>query len=261
MLLRDIIDIIESVAPLSSQEAWDNSGLQIGEKEASVSSVLLCTDVTDAIVDEALAEQVDLIISHHPLLFHGLKTIQCQTMQERAVVRCIRAGISIYSSHTPMDCYIDGVSGEMAKRLGLSDYRILHPTANEQTGLGVIGSLDCPMPFSALLERTKTAFRTTAIRYIPPREGEDALISCIAMCGGAGAEFMDDAIEQGAQLFISADWKHHQFIENAGRIAMMDIGHFESEQYAKDVVYRLLDGHGLRLIKAQADESPVRAYV
>ncbi|MGN0239176.1 MAG: Nif3-like dinuclear metal center hexameric protein [Paludibacteraceae bacterium] len=259
MLLKDIIHIIESAAPLSNQESWDNSGLQIGDKEASVSSVLLCTDVTDAIVDEAIAKQVDLIISHHPLLFHGLKTIQGLTMQERAVIRCIRAGISIYSSHTAMDCYLHGVSGRLAEHLGIAHYRILHPTLNDQTGYGVIGELPTPLPFSELLQRTKTALGAAAIRYIPPQGGEATLVSRIALCGGAGAEFIDDAIHQQADVYLSADWKHHQFIENAGRIGIMDVGHFESEQFTKEAVAFLLAGCGLTLHLAAADRSPVKA--
>ena len=259
MLLKDIINIIESAAPLSNQEAWDNSGLQIGDKEASVSSVLLCTDVTDAIVDEAIEKQVDLIISHHPLLFHGLKTIQGQTMQERAVIRCIRAGISIYSSHTAMDCYLRGVSGKLAEHLGITQYRILHPTLNDQTGYGVIGDLPTPLPFSDLLQLAKTALGAAAIRYIPPQGDEATLVSRIAMCGGAGAEFIEDAIRQLADVYLSADWKHHQFIENAGRIGIMDVGHFESEQFTKEAIASLLAGTSLTLHLAAADRSPVKA--
>lgn len=261
MLLKDIINIIESVAPLSIQEEWDNSGLQIGDKEASVSSVLLCTDVTDSIVDEAIEKNCQLIISHHPLLFHGLKTIQGQTMQERAVIRCIRQGISIYSSHTPMDCWLHGVSGRMAEKLGILSYRILHPTADEQTGFGVIGELDNALLFSELLKLTKTAYGCAAVRYIPPRNGEETMVKRIAMCGGAGAEFIDDAIAQGADAYISADWKHHQFLENAGRIGILDVGHFESEQFTKETIAQLIleQTDELELILAEADKSPVKA--
>lgn len=261
MLLKDIINIIESVAPLSNQEEWDNSGLQIGDKEASVSSVLLCTDVTDSIVDEAIAKGSQLIISHHPLLFHGLRTIQGQTMQERVVIRCIRAGIAVYSSHTPMDCWLHGVSGKMAEKLGMSDYRILHPTRDSETGFGVIGRLPSPVPFAELLAEVKSAFGPAAIRYIAPSGGEQQTVSCVAMCGGAGAEFAEDAIAQGAEVFISADWKHHQFLELAGRIGILDIGHFESEQFAKEAMAELLlPFDELELVLAEADKSPVKAF-
>lgn len=269
MLIKNIINIIESVAPLSYQESWDNSGLQIGDKEASVSSVLLCTDVTDAIVDEAIEKGCGLIISHHPLLFHGLKTIQGLTFQERAVIRCIREGIAIYSSHTPMDCYLRGVSGRMAERLGISEYAILHPTQGEEVGFGVIGNLPDAIPFDELLTKVKEAFRVPAIRYIPPRGGNTAQVRRIAMCGGAGAEFADDAILQDADVFISADWKHHQFLQYDGRIGVLDIGHFESEQFTKDVIAELIltyeapDGtcpaDDLTIILAESDRSPVLA--
>jgi len=258
--LKNIIDIIESVAPLSQQESWDNSGLQIGDKEASVSSVLLCTDVTDAIVDEAIEKGVDLIVSHHPLLFHGLKTIQGETMQERAVIRCIRSGISIYSSHTAMDCYLHGVSGRMAEKLGIYDYRILHPTESETIGFGVIGKLPEKMPFSALLQMVKERFGSSAVRYIAPKEGEETMVETIGMCGGAGAEFADEALAQGADVYISADWKHHQLLDAVGKIAVMDVGHHESEQFTKDVIAELLVEHDcLTVILAENDLSPVKA--
>lgn len=261
MLLKDIINIIESAAPLSAQEEWDNSGLQIGDKEASVSSVLLCTDVTDSIVDEAIEKGCQLIVSHHPLLFHGLKTIQGQTMQERAVIRCIRADIGIYSSHTAMDSQLHGVSGRMAEKLGISQYRILHPMQGEEIGFGVIGELEEAIPFSKLLEETKRIFGPAAIRYIAPAGGEETPVKRIGMCGGAGAEFADDAILQGADVYISADWKHHQLLEAAGRIGIMDIGHFESEQFTKEIIADLLLPYDeLTLILAEADKSPVKAF-
>lgn len=261
MLLKDIINIIESVAPLSFQETWDNSGLQIGDKEASVSSVLLCTDVTDSIVDEAIEKGSQLIISHHPLLFHGLKTIQGATFQERAVIRCIQHGIAIYSSHTPMDCYLHGVSGRMAEKMGIYSYRILHPTQGEDVGFGVLGRLPEEMAFGDLLKRVKDVFHVPAIRYIPPKDGEDAMVRTIAMCGGAAAEFAEDAIEQGAEVYISADWKHHQFLQAAGQIGVMDIGHFECEQFTKEVIAELLVEHDdLTVILAENDLSPVKAF-
>ncbi|MBQ0034114.1 MAG: Nif3-like dinuclear metal center hexameric protein [Bacteroidales bacterium] len=262
MLLKDIINIIESVAPLSNQEDWDNSGLQIGDKEASVSSVLLCTDVTDSIVDEAIRKGCQLIVSHHPLLFHPLHTIQSNTLQGRAVIRCIREGIGIYSSHTPMDCYLHGVSGRMAELLGVKDYRILHPTKSEDVGFGVIGELEEAIPFEQLLAKVKEVFEVPAVRYMLPTQGMEQKVKRIGMCGGAAAEFAEDAIEQGAEVYISADWKHHQFLEYAGKIGVMDIGHFESEQHTKDVMAALLieATDEVEVILAESDKSPVLAY-
>ncbi len=258
MLLCEVINIIESVAPLSIQEGWDNSGLQVGVKEAEVASVLLCTDITEAILDEAIQKSCQLIISHHPLLFHGLKTIQGATPTERCVMRAIQHGIVIYSSHTAMDCYLHGVSGRMAEKLGIRDYTILAPTG-EGVGLGVIGRLPQAVAFTDLLARVKTAFVAPVIRYTQPAK---ETVETVALCGGAGSEFAETAIQAGADVYISADFKYHEFQQAAGRIAIMDIGHFESEQYTKEIFQELLlqAAPQLQVILAEADCSPIYAF-
>ncbi len=258
MLLREVINIIESVAPLSIQESWDNSGLQIGVKEAEVASVLLCTDITETIVEEAIQKNCQLIVSHHPLLFHGLKTIQGNTPQERCVIQAIQHNIAIYSSHTAMDCYLHGVSGHMAEKLGLHNYRILSLTG-ENVGLGVIGNLPLPIEFDAFLAQVKNTFHTPVIRYVAPTKPK---IQTIALCGGAGSEFTQEAINQGADIYISADFKYHEFQQAVGQIAVLDIGHFESEQYTKEIFAQLLHQHApsLQVLLADNDKSPIQAY-
>ncbi len=258
MLLSEVINIIESVAPLSIQEEWDNSGLQVGVKEADVASVLLCTDITEEILEEAITKHCQLIISHHPLLFHGLKTIQGITPQERCVIRAIQHGIAIYSSHTAIDCYLHGVSGRMAEKLNIYNYRILSPTA-ENVGLGVIGKLPKPIRFEDFLQQVKQAFGAPVIRYISPIHLQ---IQTIALCGGAGSEFTEIAIQQGADVYISADFKYHEFQQAVGRIGVMDIGHFESEQYTKEIFAELLQKHAptLNIYMAKHDKSPIQAY-
>ena len=125
MLLQHIIDIIESAAPLRWQEAWDNSGLQVGEPNAEIRRALLTTDVTEDVVSEAIDGSFDLIISHHPLLFKGLKRLTASTPQERIVRDAIRHGIAIYSAHTSMDSAPNGVSARMAQIIAMTDCRIL----------------------------------------------------------------------------------------------------------------------------------------
>lgn len=258
--VKNIIDIIESVAPLSNQSSWDNSGLQIGDKEASVSSVLLCTDVTDSIVNEAIEKECQMIVSHHPLLFHPLRTIQGKTMAERVTIACIQHGIAVYSAHTSLDSVLHGISGRLAEKLGVENYRVLEPREDENVGVGVIGELAEPQPFEAFLSMTKEVLGCSCIRYIPPKEGETALVKTVAMCGGAGADLTGLAIEKGADVFISADWKHHEFLEYAGQIGVMDVGHFESEQFASEILAEVLvEIDDLCVVLAENDKSPVRA--
>ena len=146
MKVKDIIRVIEEFAPLSLQEGWDNSGLCIGSPEDVVSSVLLGLDCTPELVDEAIACGADMIVTHHPLIFSGLKKISPDNPVGEAVIKAIKAGISIYAAHTSADKVIAGVSGAMAARLGLEDVQILDEDG-EGTGLGVVGNL--PEPLSA----------------------------------------------------------------------------------------------------------------
>ena len=259
MTANEVINIIESVAPLTQQEGWDNSGLQIGQRETTVSQVLLCTDVTDQIIDEAISTGCQMVISHHPLLFHGLKTIEGTTRTERCVIRAIQSGLVIYSSHTAMDSYLHGVSGHIADKLGISNYHILSPEGAD-AGLGVIGTLPQPVTLQALLQKVKTTFRCPVIRYTErTNEQEEPYINTIAVCGGAGAEFTEEAIRQGADAYISADFKYHEFQLSDGRICLLDIGHFESEQFTKEIFRDLLQ-HKVKCLLAHTDQSPVKIF-
>lgn len=264
MILDKVLHTIESAAPLKWQEAWDNSGLQVGDRNADIHKALLTMDITEAVVREAVQLHCDLIISHHPLLFHPLKSITNDTPQERCVRVAIQHGIAIYSAHTNMDAWLHGVSGRMAEMLGMRKYHILvddgaseHSgkcTRNgEEYGLGVIGELDEPMAFTALLERVRNVFNTTYIRYI---EGKPT-IQRIAICGGAGADLIDTAIQQQADVFITADIKYHEFCNAEGQIALIDIDHWISEHYTRDIYKELLEGQ-IETVVSKADRSPVK---
>ena len=254
MVLQQIIDIIESVAPRSQQEAWDNSGLQIGDSNREIHSVLLSVDVTEAVVAEAVKDGCDLIVSHHPLIFHGLKHITGSTPQERCVAEAIRQNIAIYSSHTSMDKALRGVSGRMAEMLGLHDVRILVPSvADPKVGLGVIGTLPTPMMWSGWLKHVQRVFGAEYVRYTEPVQ---PMISRVALCGGAGAEFLPDAIAAGADTYLSADMKYHDLQAVAGQIMAVDIDHWVSEHFTRDIFAELLKGKvNVRL--SEADTSPV----
>ncbi len=259
MKVKKLIKQIESVAPLSLQEHWDNSGLQIGNNEQDVHSVLLCTDITEPILQEAIAKHCQLIISHHPLLFHGLKTIQGNTPQERCAILAIQNNISLYSSHTAMDVYVHGVSGHIAEKLGITQYTILSPTQPEH-GLGVIGNLPQPTDFHDLLQQIGTTFHVPSLRYTQPQQPK---VQRIAICGGAGSEFLEAAIEQQADVYLSADFKYHEFCSANARIAVIDMGHFESEQFTKEIFAELLKPFQpqIDILFADNDQSPVLHFI
>ena len=233
--VRDVVKVIEEFAPLGIQESWDNSGLCIGSPDAPVSSVLLGLDCTPELVDEAVSCGADMIVTHHPLIFSGLKKISPDDQVGEAVIKAIRAGISIYAAHTNADKVLAGVSGAMASRLGLENVTILEEDG-EGTGLGVVGDLPEPLTAAEAAALVKERFGLKAMRSSRPVEGR---ISRVAMCGGSGGSLIPAARRSGAQLYISGDISYHNFFTPEG-FMIMDIGHYESEIEIVDILFSLL---------------------
>ena len=233
--VKDVVEVIEGFAPVSLQEGWDNSGLCIGSADAPVSSVLLGLDCTPELVDEAVACGADMIITHHPLIFSGLKKISPDNPVGEAVIKAIRAGISIYAAHTNADKVIAGVSGAMAARLGLVNVTILDDDG-DGTGLGVVGDLPQPISADEAIRLVKDRFSLKAMRTSRPLEGE---ISRVAMCGGSGGSLIGAAIRSGAQLYLSGDISYHNFFTKDG-FMIMDIGHYESEIEIVEILFSLI---------------------
>ena len=244
MKIREITDAIEQYAPLRLQEEWDNAGIQVGNPEADITGVLLCTDATEAVVTEAIDRGFNLVISHHPLIFHGLKKIMGRTPVERTVAMAIKHDITIYCAHTNMDSAWQGVSFRMADKLGMTGVQFLDgndvppygDSASSTAGCGVIGDIK-PTPAREVLQRVKEAFEVGAVRY----SGDATrVITRLALCGGAGGFLLDKAVEAGAQLYVSADMRYHDFLDNNQRILIADIGHYESEHYTKEIFLEII---------------------
>ena len=235
MKVKDIIEVIEEFAPLSLQEGWDNSGLCIGSPEDPVTSVLFGLDCTPELVDEAVACGADMIVTHHPLIFSGLKKISSDNKVGEAVIKAIKAGISIYAAHTSADKVIAGVSGAMAARLGLENVRILDEDG-DGTGLGVVGDLPHPLTSDEAVALVKERFGLEMMKTSRPLEG---MISRVAMCGGSGGSLIGAAMKSGAQLYISGDISYHNFFTADG-FMIMDIGHYESEIEIVDILFSLI---------------------
>ena len=235
MKAKDIIKVIEDFAPLSIQESWDNSGLCIGSPEDEVSSILIGLDCTEALVDEAVSCGADMIITHHPLIFSGLKKISPDDQTGAAVIKAVRAGICIYAAHTSADKVIAGVSGAMAAKLGLTDVEILEEDG-EGTGLGVVGNLPAPISAEEAIRLVKDRFSLNMMRSSAP---VSVPVARIAMCGGSGGSLIKAARKAGAQLYISGDISYHNFFTPEG-FMIMDIGHYESEIEIVDILFSLI---------------------
>ena len=235
MKVKDIIKVLEEFAPLSIQEKWDNSGLSVGSPESEVTSVLLGLDCTPELVDEAVACGADMIVTHHPLIFSGLKKISPEDPVGAAVIKAVKAGISVYAAHTTADKVISGVSGAMAARLGLENVSILDPEEGG-TGLGVIGSLPSPLTAAEAIAYVKDRFSLKTVRVSRPIGGR---IGKVALCGGAGSSLIGRAVAAGAGLYITGDISYHHFF-TGGNFMLMDIGHYESEKDIVPILFSLL---------------------
>ena len=258
MLLREIINSIESVAPRSAQEEWDNSGMQVGDTGREIHSVLLTTDITIDVVNEAIDLGCELIISHHPLLFHGLKQVCGQTPQARVVEMAIKHDIAIYSAHTNLDSVVGGINTRLADKLGIEEQRILVPSGtNESRGLGVLGILGSPRKYEDFIAHIREVLECTYVRYTRPRK---EMIQTVALCGGSGAEFIENAIEQGADVYLTADCKYHEFQDADGRIGLIDIDHWYSERHAREIFADILKPLDLNVYISKNDKTPIQLW-
>lgn len=245
MQVKDIAETIEAFAPLPLQESYDNAGLQVGDPEMNVSAVLLCLDVTEDILDEATRRQCNMVVSHHPLIFRGLKHLTGVTDTERICIEALRRGIAIYSAHTNLDSAWNGVSHEMAHILCVKNLSVLRlPESGccmecdgRPAGLGVVGDIT-PTPKMEFLRKVKEKFGVKSLRY--SAQSPLLVVKRVALCGGSGGSMIEDAVNAGADVFVTADIKYHDFQENAQNIVLADIGHFESEVCSSSIFSRIL---------------------
>ncbi|MCD6068110.1 MAG: NGG1p interacting factor 3 protein [Bacteroidetes bacterium] len=342
MLIKDILQCLETFAPLSYQESYDNSGLLVGNRNAEATSALLCLDVTEDILDEAISLKCNLIIAHHPVVFSGLKKITGNNFVERVIIKAIKNDIAIYACHTNIDNVKAGVNKKIADKLGLKNQKILSPKngvlqkletfvpeeqaaqvrqalfaagcgnignysecsfssegmgtfrGNEESnpvvgtkgisekakeikvevvfeknrqsaviqalkqshpyeeiayyihsldnylqtiGAGMIGELETEEELFAFLERVKTTFRVPVVKHTA---AVGKIVRKIALCGGSGSFLLKDAIRSGADLFLTADFKYHQFFDAENKIVICDIGHYETEQFSPEIFYEVI---------------------
>ena len=361
MRIKEIVSALERFAPLPLQDGFDNAGLQIGLTEAEATGALLCLDVTEAVLDEAIALGYNLVISHHPLIFKGYKSITGRDYVERCIMKAIKNDIVIYSAHTNLDNAPGGVNFKIAEKIGLSNVRVLEakenalvklvtfvPTAQAedvrkalfaagcgcignydacsynvegegtfraqegshpfcgsigelhtekevrietvlpaykksevikallsahpyeepafdlyplqnswtQAGAGVIGELDTPETELEFLKRVKKIFEVGCLKHnkLTGRE-----IQTVALCGGAGAFLMPLAIRNGADVFITGEIKYHDYFGHDTDILLAEIGHYESEQYTKEIFCEIIQKKfpTFAIHSTQVDTNPI----
>lgn len=342
MKVKDFTNYLEQLAPLTYQEEYDNSGLIIGDFNMEVKGVLITLDCNDKVLDEAINNKCNLLITHHPIIFKGLKKINNDSLTDKLVIKAIKNNIAIYSIHTNLDNIVNGVNSEIAKRLKLKNCRVLsskneclrqlvfycpkenttdlieklcsvgagaignynncsfkssgvgtfkplensnpnkgvkgklysskedrveliflkdkqnkitqtlqenHPYEEiayqiyildnkiSSIGSGLVGELDEPVDSILFLKQLKKIMNLELIRHTHLNKDK---IKKIALCGGSGSFLIDKAIYSNADIFITSDIKYHQFFDIDNKIILADIGHYESEQFTKNLVYDYL---------------------
>lgn len=239
MQIRDLLAVLESVAPPHLQESYDNAGLIVGDPGAEADGVLFCLDSTENVVEEAVRKGCNLVVAHHPIVFRGLKRLNGANYVERTVMQAIRQGVAIYAIHTNLDnVYHRGVNARIAEKLGLIQTRILAPKPGApETGAGLLGELPAPLTEMEFLQTVKHHFHAGCIRHTAFCNKP---VKRVAVCGGSGSFLLPDALRAGADVFLSSDFKYHEFFDAEGKLVIADIGHFESEQFTIELLYDII---------------------
>ncbi len=242
MKVSDIIGFLEDIAPLHLQENYDNAGLLTGREEWEVTGAVICLDATVEVIEEAEALGYNMVIAHHPIIFGGLKRLTGKHYVERAVIQAIKKDIAIYAIHTNLDNVLDrGVNEVIAQKLKLREVSILLPKAdNPDIGSGALGYLHHALPFDRFIQHLKEQMELSVVKHtkmIRP------MVEKVALCGGSGRFLLEAAIREEADVFISSDFKYHEYFEANDQITIFDIGHYESEKYTIKHLHQLLTGN------------------
>ena len=258
MKIKEVLSALERFAPLPLQESWDNAGLQVGLTETEVSGALLCLDVNEKIVDEAIRKGCNVVVSHHPLLFRGLKTISDLTDVQRTVMKAVQKGVCVISMHTNMDNAKGGVNYKMAEKLGLRDVQFLAPKMVDgvESGSGVIGELPEAQASDDFVLAVKKAF---GVECAMCNELLRRPVRKVALCGGAGDFLLDDALKAGADAFITGEMHYHQYFGYEQQIQICVIGHYQSEQYTAEIFRDIIEKEcpGVKTYIAETCTNPI----
>ena len=251
--IKQVLSALEQFAPLPLQESWDNAGLQIGLTEAEVSGALLCLDVTEKIVDEAIAKGCNLVVSHHPLLFRGLKQVSDANDVQRTVRKAIKHDICVISMHTNMDNARGGVNFKIAEKLGAA---VLNGSAVEEKVPMVLAELPESMQAEDFISLVKDRF---GVKCALCNELLRRPLKKIAICGGAGDFMLDEAIAKGADAFITGEMHYHVFFGHEQEIQICVIGHYESEQFTSEIFKEIIQREcpGVRCEIAETITNPI----
>ena len=260
MKIQKVIDALEHYAPLPLQEGYDNAGLQVGLTEAvEMSGALLCLDVTEAVVDEAIQKGCNLIVSHHPLIFRKLARVTDENYVQRTVCKAIKNDIAIVSMHTNMDAAMGGVNFKIAEKLGLQNVRFLggeKEADGVKGGEGVMGEFVEEQAADDLVLMLRDRFEVESVQC---NQLLRRPIKKVALCGGAGSFLLDAAIAAGADAFITGEMHYHEFFGHEQEIQICVIGHYQSEQFTSEIFRSIIEEQcpGVRCEISEINTNPI----
>lgn len=246
MKIQEVIEALEQFAPLPLQESYDNAGLQVGLTENNVSGALLCLDVTEDVIDEAVRKGCNLVVSHHPLLFRGLKCLSNRDYIQRTVWKAVRNDICVVSMHTNLDNAEGGVNHMIAQKLNLNNVEflaeertVINSKGNEvKGGSGIIGTLPEPMQAADFVELVNRTFNVGCCQTNPLLLRS---INRVAVCGGAGSFLAKNAMQKGADAFLVGEMGYHEFFGMDQLMQVLCIGHYESEQFTTKIFRQIIN--------------------
>lgn len=246
--VKDIVKIIEDFAPLSLSYEWDNSGLIIGDKEKEVKKVYITLDLFKFNIDEAIKNGVDMIISHHPILFKGIRKVDEDTQQGYILTKLIKNDIPLYASHTSMDCANGGINDVLSRKLGLEETEIIEKSEIMNCGLGRIGNLPQELTLKEFCDTVKKNLETPFVRVCGDLNRK---IKRVAVGGGACDDLITTALKMGADLMVTADMKYHISADSVDMgICIIDAGHYPTEVFVIDIFENILKDTDVEIFKS-----------
>ena len=233
---RDVMDVMERIAPKKLAEEWDNPGLLVGSPEDEVRRILVCLDVREETAERARAEGFQMIVAHHPVIFRGLKKLRTDLPDGRLLGALLRAGVAVFVAHTNLDCAEGGVNDVLAARIGL-DPATVGPLGNAESlseSLGRVGKLSAPMEAKKFAALVKKGLGSASVRFI---SGGDRPVKKVGLCSGSGAEFIERAAMLGCDAYVTGDVRYHDAQRAAALgIHVIDAGHFATEQPVVEIL-------------------------
>lgn len=255
MKCRDLMKRLESIAPIHYAEKWDNVGLIVGDEEQEIHKVLIALDPSTEVIEQAIKQQCDMIITHHPLIFSPMKKITNGDFIGKRILSMMDHSIAYYAMHTNMDIAI--MADESAAMIGLTDTVALEPVMpdNEKIGIGRFGRLEKTMTLLELAKKMKEQFKLDDVRVVGELSNE---IKKVAISTGSGEDFIENAIQMGADVLITGDIRHHKALDAIERnLSIIDAGHYGTERFMVEWLASHLEVNDVTALTAK-EQSPFK---